>query len=106
MSSWPGPVTWLFPRSQYTPDWLAGSHVSIALRLSDHPVCRSLCASFGGAIVSTSANPRGAEPARSAEQVEEYFGSGVCGIVEGALGEQNLPSEIRDLVSGRVIRKG
>lgn len=106
LATWPGPVTWLFPRAEGVPDWLAGSHASIALRVSDHPVCRGLCAAFEGAIVSTSANPRGCEPARSAAEVERYFGAALCGIVAGELGRQARPSEIRDLASGRVLRSG
>jgi L-threonylcarbamoyladenylate synthase len=65
-----------------------------------------LCAAFEGAIVSTSANPSSSEPAASATQVEEYFGSLLGGIVEGALGKEGKPSEIRDLASGAVIRAG
>ena len=106
METWPGPVTWLFPRAASVPDWLAGGHPTIALRVSAHPVCRALCASFGGAIVSTSANPAGREPARSADAVVDYFGSGLCGIAEGELGRQGRPSEIRDLATGRVLRAG
>lgn len=106
MASWPGPVTWLFPRAARVPDWLAGTHPTIALRITAHPVCRALCEAFGGPLVSTSANPSGAEPARSAEQVESYFGDQLCGIVEGDLGDKQQPSEIRDLATGRVIRPG
>lgn len=105
MSVWPGPVTWLFPRAGNVPGWLAGNHDSIALRLTAHPVCREICAAFGGAIVSTSANPSSAEAARSAGQVEEYFGATLGGIVAGALGGESQASEIRDLVSGTVIRE-
>jgi len=103
---WPGPVTWLFPRADGVPDWLAGTHPTVALRVTAHPVCRRLCAAFGGAIVSTSANPRSAEPARTVEQVEAYFGTEICGIVEGELGDQARPSEIRDLATGRIVRTG
>jgi L-threonylcarbamoyladenylate synthase len=106
MSHWPGPVTWLFPRAKNIPDWLDGNLEIIDLRITEHPVCRELCAEFGGAIVSTSANPGAAEPARSAARVEEYFGSYVCGTVAGALGDNELPSEIRDLVTGAIIRNG
>ena len=105
-SSWPGPVSWLFPRADNVPAWLAGDHDTIALRLTAHPVCRALCAAFEGAIVSTSANPSSSEPAASAGQVEKYFDSCLGGIVEGALGKDAKPSEIRDLVSGNVIRSG
>lgn len=106
LAAWPGPVTWLFPRARRVPDWLAGTHPTIALRITAHPVCRALCDAFGGAIVSTSANPSTQEPARSAAQVDAYFGPELCGIVEGELGGQTRPSEIRDLATGRVIRSG
>ena len=105
-SSWPGPVSWLFPRADSVPDWLAGIHDTIALRLTAHPICRALCAAFEGAIVSTSANPSSSEPARSAAQIDQYFGSLLGGIVAGALGNDGKPSEIRDLISGAVIRSG
>jgi tRNA A37 threonylcarbamoyladenosine synthetase subunit TsaC/SUA5/YrdC len=36
--------------------------------------------------------------------VTSYFADAIDGIVEGALGQQQKPSEIRDLQSGRVIR--
>lgn len=103
--SWPGPVTWLFPRAAAVPDWLAGSHDTIALRVSAHPVCRALCAAFSGAIVSTSANAAGEPPARTAEAVAASFGAGIAGIVAGALGGRSQPSEIRDLATGRVLRE-
>jgi len=104
-ATWPGPVTWLFPRGESVPDWLAGNHDTIALRVTAHPVCRELCAAFGGAIVSTSANPREGKPATSQAAVEAYFGSALCGTVDGALGGADRPSEIRDLVTGRVLRE-
>lgn len=106
MASWPGPVTWLFPRSAAVPDWLAGKYATVAIRVTDHPVCRALCAAFGGAIVSTSANPGQKAPARSSAAVDAYFGSALCGIVAGELGNKDRPSEIRDLATGRVLRKG
>ena len=106
MSTWPGPVTWLFPRAPGVPDYLAGVHETIALRLTAHHGCRALCEAFGGPIVSTSANPSMKEPARSAEQVEAYFGEQLSGILEGSLGNSDQPSEIRDLATGRVIRAG
>ena len=105
LAVWPGAVTWLFPRAPDVPDWLAGRHDTIALRLSAHSVCRALCAAFGGAIVSTSANPRGKLPARSARAVADYFGGELAGVVEGELGGSQRPSEIRDLASDRVIRE-
>jgi L-threonylcarbamoyladenylate synthase len=105
MDSWPGPVTWLFPRSSTTPPWLTGDHPRLAIRVTAHPVCRELCATFGGAIVSTSANVSGEPPARTEAEVRKSFLSGIAGIVAGDPGEQTNPSEIRDLETGRVLRR-
>jgi L-threonylcarbamoyladenylate synthase len=105
-ATWPGPVTWLFPRAPDVPDWLAGAHTTVALRVTAHPVCRELCAIFGSAVVSTSANPSSEPPARSAGRVVQYFGDALGGVVEGNLGSDPRPTQIRDLASGRVIRAG
>jgi len=106
MQTWPGPVTWLFPRAADVPDYVAGKHDTIALRVTAHEPSRALCEAFGSALISTSANHTSAEPACSAEQVEDYFGPELAGILIGELGEGNKPSEIRDLVSGKILRQG
>lgn len=104
LATWPGPVTWLFPRAGTTPDFVAGGHPTQAIRVTAHPASRDICDAFGGPVVSTSANPHSAPPARSAGEVESYFGDFIDGIVAGALGEQENCSEIRDLATGQVLR--
>ena len=61
--SWPGPNTWLVPHQGRLPAWITGRHASVALRVSDHPLVRALCA-LTGPLVSTSANPAGRPAAR------------------------------------------
>lgn len=104
MQSWPGPVTWLFPRAANVPDLVAGKHDTIAVRVTAHEPSRALCEAFGSALISTSANHTAARPARSATEVDEYFGQKLAGILAGPLGGAARPSEIRDLVSGNIIR--
>ena len=106
MQCWPGPVTWLFPRAAGVPDDVAGTHQTIALRITAHETSRALCEAFGSALISTSANHTANPPARSVAEVEAYFGERLGGILAGPLGESDKPSEIRDLVSGNIIRKG
>lgn len=106
MHTWPGPVTWLFPRAAGVPDCVAGNHDTVAVRVTAHGPSRALCAAFGGALISTSANPSTALPARSADEVRKYFDTGLAGILAGELGDGKKPSEIRDLASGKVIRQG
>lgn len=97
------PVTWLVPAAEDAPVLLRGTHATQAVRITRHSLCRALCLEVG-ALVSTSANLEGAPPARTAEEVREMFGSTIDGIVEGPLGGAPGPSEIRDLLTGRVMR--
>jgi L-threonylcarbamoyladenylate synthase len=103
-ATWPGPVTWLLPVHAHTPTWLCGHHDSLAVRLTAHPQTVALCRAWGGALVSTSANPEGCPPARTARRVHAYFGNGVDMVVAGATGGAAKPSEIRDARSGHIVR--
>lgn len=105
MQTWPGPVTWLFPRAQHVPDIIAGEHATVAVRVTAHEPSRQLCDAFGAALISSSANKTAAKPARSAAEVATYFGHDIAGILTGPLGGALQPSQIRDLVSGAVIRR-
>ncbi len=102
--SCPGPDTWLIPDpNQVIPVWIKGSFTSVAIRVSKHPLVRTLCEACG-LLVSTSANPAGRDPALSQEQVEDYFATADVRIVPGELGGQDGPSRIIDLQSQQVIR--
>lgn len=104
LASWPGPYTWLWPALPTVPRWLRGHHDNIAVRVSAHPVVRELCLGFGGPLVSTSANQSGCPPARAATEVRAQFGNGVDFIVPGNVGSRSQPTEIRDLLTGAVLR--
>jgi len=103
-ASWPGPHTWIFPRSSAVPAWVAGGHAGIALRVTAHEPAAALCRAFGGALVSTSANPHGQAPARSAQAVAACFGDELDGLLDAPLGFQATPTVIRDVLSGAIIR--
>ncbi|GLQ98312.1 L-threonylcarbamoyladenylate synthase [Dyella mobilis] len=103
-ASWPGPFTWIFPRSAEVPEWVAGAHAGIALRVSAHAPAIALCRAFGGALVSTSANPHGQPPARDLATLDEYFGAALDGAVDAPLGGASQPTTIRDALTGAIIR--
>lgn len=104
--TWPGPVTWLVPDHGRTPRWVIGEHDKVAIRVSAHPVLKGICDALGGPIVSTSANPAGKPPARCSLRVRQYFPRGIDYLVPGRLGGHEGASEIRDLVTGAIIRPG
>ena len=103
-STWPGPHTWVFPRSSAAPSWLTGAHAGIALRVSAHPLAAALCRAFAGALVSTSANRHGEAPARTAADVRSAFGDELAYILDGPIGELERPTPVHDAVTGAAIR--
>jgi L-threonylcarbamoyladenylate synthase len=104
-ATWPGPATWIFPASPRTPMWISGDHDGVAVRVTNHPVLRTLSKRYGRPLVSTSANPAGREPARSAFGVRRYFRDDVDVIVPGALGGLAKPTTIRDVATGHILRR-
>ncbi|MCC6302290.1 MAG: L-threonylcarbamoyladenylate synthase [Gammaproteobacteria bacterium] len=104
--TWPGPVTWLLPAAPALPYWLRGAHVTIAVRVTAHPLAAALCRAVGHALVSTSANRHGRPAARTALQVERHLGGELDYVLNGRVGPRRRPSEIRDALSGRVVRPG
>lgn len=104
--TWPGPVTWLVPNNGLAPKWITGDYTGVALRVTDHPVASALSRSFGAPIVSTSCNQQGRKPARTAFDVHRYFGDELDAITSGSVGKRANPSEIRDLMTGEIVRAG
>jgi L-threonylcarbamoyladenylate synthase len=104
-STWPGPNTWLVPHRNLLPEWITGVHETVALRVSDHPTVRELCAEVGP-LISTSANPAGRPAARTRLRVEQYFRGQIDGVLGGSLGGRRHPSVIRDLATAEVRRPG
>jgi L-threonylcarbamoyladenylate synthase len=104
LETWPGPVTWTLPCLPEIPEWLRGSHRSLAVRLTSHPLAHALCESWNGPLVSTSANLHGKPPATSALGVRMAFNAKLDYILHGQVAGTGRPSEIRDGITGRVLR--
>tara|TARA_Y100000768_G_scaffold26611_1_gene17921 strand:- start:881 stop:1414 length:534 start_codon:yes stop_codon:yes gene_type:complete len=102
MSKWPGPHTWLVPAKDILSSLIKGENTKVALRLSNHKVVCQICDSFGGAVVSTSANKEGMPTLISTKEIKDVFPE--VRIVEGELGGYNKPSTIQDVETDKVIR--
>ncbi|UPG94774.1 L-threonylcarbamoyladenylate synthase [Luteibacter aegosomatissinici] len=103
-ATWPGPNTWVFPRSDRVPAWVAGGHPGIALRVTAHEPAAALCRAFGAPLVSTSANPHGEPPARDVPTLARYFGDRLEATLDAPLGGLDRPTVIRDALTGAIIR--
>jgi L-threonylcarbamoyladenylate synthase len=104
-ATWPGPATWIFPATRHTPMWISGDHDGVAVRVTAHPLMRALSKRFGSPLVSTSANPSGRDPARSAYEVRRYFRRDLDAVIPGALGGLAKPTTIRDVATGHILRR-
>lgn len=104
VGSWPGPNTWIMPVNGLVSTWLRGKHLSIAMRVSAHPICLSLCDEFGHAIVSTSANRHGQDALLCADDVRDEFVNELDFIIDAPVGGATNASTIRDAITGEQFR--
>ena len=98
------PVTWVLPCRPEVPAWLTGQHDTLAIRITRHPVAAALCENWGGPLVSSSANLHGRHPATSPLSVRKAFNGQLDYILHGVNGATNIPSTIRDGLSGELLR--
>lgn len=105
-ATWPGPFTWLLTPCAQVPAWVRGRHAKLAVRVTAHTQAQALCATAGMAIISTSANRGGEEPARSDREVARRLGKDVDFILRGKVGTAPAPTPIRDAATGKLIRVG
>lgn len=103
-STWPGPHTWVIPCPARVPVWLRGMHSSLALRISEHPPVVELCNTFGGPLVSTSANLSGQPAVSRYDQLDPALLLRIDGVLEGETGGLQSPTPIRDAASGMALR--
>lgn len=98
------PTTWLVPAHASVPPWIMGKHSRVAIRITQHPNANELCKQ-AGAIVSTSANYSKFNPVSNGDGLWNWFGPHLDFVLIDLPGS-GLPSEVRDLISGEILRKG
>jgi len=102
--SWPGPVTWIIPAQPWVPQWLTGEHSSLAVRVTAHPIARSLCEEYEGPIVSTSANTSNKPAATKSWQVAKSLDCNELLIIGGEVGRLKQATPIFDALSDQKLR--
>lgn len=105
-AAWPGPVTFVVPDpAGWSPEWVRGSHNSVAIRVSKHLLTSELSRLVKGPLISSSANPAGAAPALTALRARRYFGEAVDYYLAGETGGETRPSRIIDALTGTTYRE-
>ena len=103
-ASWPGHTTWLVPHKGSVPNLISGDSDKVAVRVSAHPVVQALCSAYGGALVSTSANPAGLPAALTESEVRHYFQQEPLVYASGKVGNEARASRIIDAHTGDILR--
>ena len=105
---WPAPLTLIGIARTGLPEDLTASTDSIGLRLPDDEEVRALVRACGGALTATSANLSGDAPARTAEEVQNYFPNGIDLIIDGGTVTTTEASTVVDISdeTPRLIREG
>jgi L-threonylcarbamoyladenylate synthase len=98
------PITWVVPATARVSALVRGNNSGVAVRLTSNPLARSICDATGSPLVSTSANISGRPIARNRYILRRQFGTLVDYLVPGDCGPASGPSEIRNLLTGNVIR--
>ncbi len=105
---WPGPLTLIGKAARQVPDEITAGTGTVGVRLPDDDKVRALVRECGGALTATSANPSDQMPAKTAQEVHEYFGDAIELIVDGGPARSDLPSTVVDVseLEPRLIREG
>ena len=105
---WPGPLTLIVRAAPEVPEEITSGTETIGVRLPGDDAVRKLVQACGGALTATSANPSHQAPAKTAQEVRDYFGDTVDLIVDGGDAKVDQPSTVVDArdVETRLIREG
>ena len=105
---WPGPLTLIGKAAAGLPGEITAGTGTVGLRLPDDQDVRALLRACGGALTATSANPSNENPAKSAQHVENYFGSTIDLIVDGGDARVDRPSTVVDVTGAEpnLVREG
>lgn len=103
-ATWPGPVTWIIPVQAWVPRWLRGNHLSLAVRVTNHPVARQLCEENQGPLVSTSANVSSKLPATRSWVVCKKLDWQEVFVLSGKVGGLKQSTPIFDVLSHQKLR--
>jgi len=105
---WPGALTLVLPARPTVPAELTAGTATIGVRLSPHPVARALVTGLAGPLTAPSANPAGAPPPTTADEVLGYFDGALGLVLDAGPSAGGLPSTVLDMSGDvpRVLRQG
>lgn len=105
---WPGPLTLVLPKSSLISDLVSAGLPTVALRVPDHSLIRSVLEQVDFPVAAPSANPFGFVSPTTASHVADQLGERIDYILDGGPCAVGLESTIVGFPQGKatVLRKG
>lgn len=105
---WPGPLTLVLPARANIPKPLLNPSNGIGIRISSQPIAMELVKALGAPLTATSANPSGAEPARTLAEARNYFSESVNIFIDGGTLGSKTGSTVAEVQGDKlkIIREG
>jgi L-threonylcarbamoyladenylate synthase len=105
---WSGPLTLIGRATADVPVEITAGTETVGIRLPGDDKVRTLIDACGGALTATSANPANEAPAKSAAEVQAYFGDEIDLIVDDGAARTDQPSTVVDARANEamLIREG
>ncbi len=91
---WPGPLTFVLPKSTNVPDIVTAGQDSVAVRMPNHPTTLNLLNQIDFPLAAPSANPFGYVSPTSANHVFDQLGNRIDYILDGGNCSVGLESTI------------
>jgi L-threonylcarbamoyladenylate synthase len=105
---WPGPLTFVLPKSDAIVPSVTAGRDTVGLRAPDHPVTLELLRQFDGPLIGPSANRSSHISPTTAQHVRDELGDSVDLILDGGPCRFGIESTVLDLTSPRptILRPG
>ncbi|HOW97484.1 MAG TPA: L-threonylcarbamoyladenylate synthase [Kiritimatiellia bacterium] len=95
---WPGPLTFVLPKTDRVPDLVTAGLPSVAVRMPRHPLALDLIRQVGGPVAAPSANRFGHLSPSTAEDARTEVGEGADMILDGGPCPVGIESTIVSLL--------
>jgi L-threonylcarbamoyladenylate synthase len=102
-SFWPGPLSVVRDAPSWVPAEVHGGHRTVAIRVPDHRVARSLAEAFDDLIAATSANRSGEPPAAAAHELGSLADDPRVLVIDGGPTQGGAPSTLVDVRGSQPI---
>ncbi len=103
---WPGPLTFLLPRTEAVPDAVTAGRPLVGVRMPRHALALELIAAADLPIAAPSANRFGRTSPTTADHVLQDLDGRIDAVLDGGATEVGVESTVFDPASGMIYRPG